>query len=426
MSGRLRVPAATLVRAGRASAALPATRFELSEAGWADLAERLLTDPIAASGLWSDGEQVHVLLLESPDAPLIASGPVEAKRFLALSPMRPLLTVPERMVRDLWGIEAMGARDLRPWLDHGMWTQSAPLASRPGPVAWPPEPPEFLWTEEDERAGAMALPIGPVQPLLQGPGQLRVAVCGERVRRLEMLLGSSHRGVALRLHGAGPVEAGLLVGRIDATRCVAYEAAFAQAVESAFGWSVDGPTRGLRSAMVALERIANRLRASGDVACRDRLLEACAAAFGHRLMRGAIGPGGWARRPDERALEHLPAALSLLEPSLARTDRPAEDPLETKRDLAIVRRGLSGLLPFVPATPALPAGVREGLGSAETLFGPLWVWVRFENGTVTAWHAVDPALARVHALEQAAPGTALDVLLAEIARLGLSVAGADQ
>ncbi len=422
MSGRLRVPAATLVRGGRPSAALPATRFELSEAGWADLAERLVTDPLAASGLWSDGEQVHVLLLESPDAPLIASGPVESKRFLALSPMRPHLAVPERMVRDLWGIEAMGARDLRPWLDHGVWAQTAPLSNRPGPVAWPPEPPEFVWTEEDERAGAMSLPIGPVQSLLRGPGQMRVAVCGEHVRRLESLLGAGHRGVALRLRGTDPAEAARLVGRIDATRCVAYEVAFAQAAEAAFGWSIDGITRGLRSATIALERIANRLRAGGDATSREILLDACAAAFGNRLMRGAVAPGGWANRPQERALEHVPEALTLIERRLSHDGLGAG----LRRDLTAVRRGTTVLLPDPEAVPAIPDGVREGLGTADTLAGPLWVWVRFEGGRLTEWHAIDPALSQLYALEQTASGMTLDAMFGEMRRRGLSVAGADQ
>jgi hypothetical protein len=180
---RPRPSAATLVRAGRPVPSSRSGRYVLSQDQWAAFAERLDSDPLHLSGLWSDGAEIHALLLESADSPLIASVAVERQRFLALSPMRASAILPERIVRDLWGIEAMAARDLRPWLDHSAWGLTAPLAARPGPASWPPEPPEFLWDEEDEAAGAFQLPIGPVQTLTIGPAQFRLTLVGERIRR---------------------------------------------------------------------------------------------------------------------------------------------------------------------------------------------------------------------------------------------------
>ena len=39
----------------------------------------------------------------------------------------------ERMVHDLWGHDAIGGSDQRPWLDHGRWPISAPTGTAPGP-----------------------------------------------------------------------------------------------------------------------------------------------------------------------------------------------------------------------------------------------------------------------------------------------------
>ena len=58
--------------------------------------------------------------------------------YPALSPNRPGAAWFERMIRDLWGHEAEGARDLRPWLDHGRWGGLHPLALRPLPAARQP------------------------------------------------------------------------------------------------------------------------------------------------------------------------------------------------------------------------------------------------------------------------------------------------
>ena len=52
----------------------------------------------------------------------------------------------ERAIHDLFGIEADGLADRRPWLDHGTWPQRRPGAKAPSPrdPLAPAAPYEFL------------------------------------------------------------------------------------------------------------------------------------------------------------------------------------------------------------------------------------------------------------------------------------------
>lgn len=473
--------AAALIRAGEAMPAAPLPRHLLSLQGWAQLAASLAEDPLPLVTLWSDGRSVHALFVAGQD-PLVASVAVEAQRYLALSPARPAAAVCERMLRDLWGIEAMDARDLRPWLDHGAWGLTAPLAERPGPAAWPPESPEFELAPEHAAAGAFQLGIGPVQGLTSGPAHLRLTLDGERIRRAELLLGYAHRGILGAVRGRTPAEAAGLVARIDAETTVAHQAAFARAVEAAAGWRADAQTVSLRLAMGGLERIAVHLhhlartaRAAaldGSVAgrLRELLLQACGLAFGHRMMMGAIVPCEAARAPGEAGLAALLTALDRAEAALPEAGRallgtaaarrlggrgrlpaavaaslvggasmlPAGDAPARCRGrldeigaaIPLLRRLLlpdqagSGTLGPAAAEPG-PGLLSEAVGMADSAHGPVWHWLRLQGGRIEAMHVHDPALPLWLALEQAAVGLQQDELALLCASLGMSASGAD-
>ncbi len=464
MTIRPRDTAAALIRAGAAAPAAGGLRHELTASAWAELAERLHADPLPLATLWSDGTAVHALFLEQPDAPLLASVAVESRRYLALSPARPAITVHERIVRDLWGLEAMDARDLRPWLDHGHWGMTAPLSARPGPAAWPPEPPSFRFDADDEAAGAFQLGIGPVQGLVEGPAQLRLTVDGERIRRVEPLLGHGHRGVVGLSRGRDPQAAARLVARIDARAAVAHQCAFARAVENASALAVPAEMEALRTAMTALERLAVHLHHLGRVArragleraaslaaaLREAVLATCAGVFGHRLMLDAVVPGGLAGSLDPVGLSALLATLDHVEaglPALRRAllDDPAaarrlsgsssgnawtrcRDRLDRCREaIDFARRSLAQATEAVPPHPAgLAIGTREGLGMAGSAHGTVWHWVRLETGLVSALHVHDPVWSSWSMLEELAQGLAVEELPLLCASLGLSSAGADQ
>ncbi len=456
--------AAAAIRAGTAPAA-GGLRYRLTGVEWTELARRLHDDPLPLETLWSDGEAVHALFLEQPDAPLLASVGVEQRRYLALSRARPSIAVCERIVRDLWGLDAMEARDLRPWLDHGHWGCTAPLSARPGPAAWPPEPPEFRYEAADEAAGAYQVPIGPVQELVCGPAQLRVTLDGERIRRLEPLLGHAHRGIVGLARGRDPQAAAVLAARIDALAAIAHQCAFARAVEAAAKLAVPSEVEALRRATTGLEQLAVHLHHLGRVArcagldgaarraasLREPVLAACADAFGHRLMLDAVAPGGLARVPDRPGLAALASVLDRVEAGLPALRRALLDDPAAARRLGVaipdgvwarcrfrldrighgpglIRRALAeaGEPVLVRSAPGFDATTAEGVGMAESAGGRVWHWVRLEAGLVSALHVHDPVLAAWPTLDGLARGLAMEELPLLCASLGLSSHGADQ
>lgn len=471
--------AAALIRAGVPATVAGAPRYRLEPEAWADLRDRLRSDPLPLLDLWAEADLVHALFLEPGQRPLLASVPIVARRFLALSPVREAIAPAERIVRDLWGVEAIEALDLRPWLDHGLWGLTAPLATRPGPSAWPPEPPEFVEPGEPEQeSGVFQLGLGPVQTLVAGPVHLRLTLDGDRIARLETRLGYAHRGIVRLVRDRSPAEAAPLVARIDAGATVAHQAAFARAVEAARGWRITARAEALRIVMGELERMAMHLHRIGQMAelavleaaaeqavrLRETLLAATGAAFGHRLLLDAIVPGGLACAPVEAGLVALLAALDRLEarlPGLERALRlrrvlvsrfggravlPSEsEAVAGGRDAGTrLRTRLDGIrtsltqvrqrLMVDPAGPvqgdAPPADLFEpsieAMAGADGPEGQVWHWIRLEGGRLSALHVADPSLARFRLLEQAAIGLEPDELPLLCASLGLSVSGADQ
>jgi hypothetical protein len=129
----------------------------------------------------------------------------------------------ERAIRDLWGLEADGSPDRRPWLDHGHWPTSRPAAKTPYP---------FLPVEGD---GLHQIPVGAVHAGIIEPGHFRFTANGETIARLEQRLGYVHKGIERLFQGADVAKAARLAGRISGDSTVAFALAFARAVEAATG-----------------------------------------------------------------------------------------------------------------------------------------------------------------------------------------------
>src|SRR5262249_49736206 len=130
----------------------------------------------------------------------------------------------ERAVGDLYGLAPIGARDQRPWLDHGRW-QRLP----DGPAARPP-PYAFLGAEGEN---PHQIAVGPVHAGIIEPGHFRFTANGETVVRLEERLGYTHKGTEALMAGAPVERAAKLAGRVSGDSTVAYALAFARAVEAA-------------------------------------------------------------------------------------------------------------------------------------------------------------------------------------------------
>jgi Ni,Fe-hydrogenase III large subunit len=270
---------------------------------WRDLSCQLGDGLLTLAGLWGDAGAIHMALLDAAQGELaIATLPCEAGKFPSVGAYHAPAIRLERAIRDLFGYEAVGAPDPRPWLDHGRWPVLAPLGAQiPSQAAGAPY--AFLPAEGE---GLHQIPVGPVHAGTIEPGHFRFHAGGEAIVRLEERLGYTHKGVEALMVGASLDRAAQLAARTSGDSTVAYSIAFSRAVESALGVEVPGRGIWLRALMAELERIANHIGDIGAICndasfalmhahtgvLRERVLRAAHACFGHRLMMDVVAPGG--------------------------------------------------------------------------------------------------------------------------------------
>ena len=299
----------------------PLVRTIVDVAGWEALAAELANgDAWSLLAHWAEPGAVHAAVLDARDgAVAVATLICPANRFPSLGRRHAPAIRLERAIRDLHGIVADRAPDLRPWLDHGRWPLRHPLAPLPdAPVAPPPY--SFLVAEGE---GLHKIPVGPVHAGIIEPGHFRFSANGETVVRLEERLGYVHKGIESLWQHAPIDRATRIAARISGDSTVATSFAFARAVEAALGVAVPPRATWLRGLMAELERIANHLGDIGAICndaaftlmhahcgvLRERVLRACAVAFGHRLMMDRIVPGGVALDPSDDGLAAIRSAL---------------------------------------------------------------------------------------------------------------------
>jgi Ni,Fe-hydrogenase III large subunit len=323
--------AAAIIRAGAPQGCLPFERYLLPRERFVAMRDALAAEPACALlSLWAEPAMVHAAFLDEAAGGLLLASCAADGSYPALSPVRPGAVRFERAIRDLWGLQAEGAVDARPWLDHGTWPVAAPLSAKPARHEGGPFRPGFLATEGE---GWHQIPVGPVHAGVIEPGHFRFTVQGETVIRLEQLLGYTHKGTLSLMQQKSPRAAARFAARLSGDSTVAHALAFALAAEAAAG--IAAPPRAvlLRAAMLELERAANHLNDIGFICndaafafiharcgvLREGVLRANAAAFGHRLMMDAVIPGGLsvdiAPGAEEAILGALAAAAAEL-PSL--------------------------------------------------------------------------------------------------------------
>jgi Ni,Fe-hydrogenase III large subunit/Ni,Fe-hydrogenase III component G len=281
----------------------PWQRVEVDRDRWQALAAGLATGRLTLLALWGERAAVHMALLEETTGDVaVATHPCPEGTFPSVGRLHAPALRPERAIQDLFGLTAEGLSDVRPWLDHGRWGVSHPLASSPAAAA-EGEPYAFLPSEGE---GLHQIPVGPVHAGIIEPGHFRFTANGETIVRLEERLGYVHKGIESLMDGASVAQAGQLAGRTSGDSTVAYGFAFARAVEAALGIEVPPRAVWLRALMAELERLANHLGDIGAVCndaafalmhahcavLREHVLRAAATAFGHRLMMDKIVAGG--------------------------------------------------------------------------------------------------------------------------------------
>ena len=285
----------------------PWPRAMVGESRWRVAIGELVAGRWRLLDLWGEPDCIHMALLDEGSAEVetrigIASLPCPDGAYPSVGQSHPPALRLERSLRDLVGLEPIGLPDPRPWLDHGNWQMRHPLGARQ-PRSPDSAPYPFLTAEGD---GLHQIAVGPVHAGIIEPGHFRFTVNGETVVRLEERLGYVHKGTESLMTGRLLVEGARLAGRVSGDSTVGYQFAFAGAAEAAL--AIVAPPRAiyLRALMAELERLANHF---GDVGAicndasfalmhahcgvlREQVLRAVDAAFGHRLMRDRIVPGG--------------------------------------------------------------------------------------------------------------------------------------
>ncbi|WP_332117333.1 hydrogenase expression protein HypE [Azorhizobium caulinodans] len=315
----------------------PWLRAEVDAATWEALSEGLAAGRWTLMALWGEPDAVHMALLDEAATSLgTATYVSEDSTFPSVGRHHAPAQRLERTIRDLYGLVPVEAPDTRLWLDHGRWPVSRPLGAAPIPPDTTPY--AFLPVEGQ---GLHEVAVGPVHAGIIEPGHFRFTANGEAVVRLEERLGYVHRGIEGLMRGASLERAATLAGRVSGDSTVAYALAFAGAVEAALEIEAPPRARWLRGLMAELERLANHFGDIGAV-CNDaafaRMLAPCAvlreqvlraseAAFGQRMMRDLVVPGGvlvdLAPRGEGRLRSLVETARSALPELLALYDGTA-------------------------------------------------------------------------------------------------------
>ena len=267
---------------------------ELAQGGWSLL------------GLWGEPTTVHMAVIDRDTAEVaVISLDCPSRVYPSVSQHHPPAIRLERTINDLFGLTAEDLPDARPWLDHNRWGVRFPLSDRIDALSTT-APYRFLAAEGD---GMHQIAVGPVHAGIIEPGHFRFTASGETVVRLEQRLGYTHKGIEALMRGTSVERGAELAGRVSGDSTVAYAYAFSRAAEAALRLAVPARAVWLRALLAELERLANHLGDIGAICndasfalihahcsiLRERVLRAADTAFGHRLMRDVIVPGGAAR-----------------------------------------------------------------------------------------------------------------------------------
>jgi Ni,Fe-hydrogenase III large subunit len=298
----------------------PWPRVTVDAAVWSFAASELAHGRWSLLGLWGEPTAVHMAIMDGRSADIaVVSLDCPNRSFPSVGRHHPPALRLERSINDLFGLSAEGSPDARPWLDHNRWGIRFPLGDRIDalPTA---APYRFLAAEGD---GLHQIPVGPVHAGIIEPGHFRFTASGETVVRLEQRLGYVHKGIDGLMTGASLARGVQLAGRASGDSTVAYAYTFSRAAEAALELAVPDRAIFLRALLAELERLANHLGDIGAICndasfalmhahcavLRESVLRAAGVAFGHRLMRDIIVPGGVARDISNIGAETIQAAL---------------------------------------------------------------------------------------------------------------------
>ena len=239
-----------------------------------------------------------ILPREGAAIPTLAAHSFPASRF-------------EREMRDLLGIMPIGHPDPRPLVRHGFWPESYfPLREDASAPAFADDGRAFPFTEV-QGEGVYEIPVGPVHAGIIEPGHFRFSVLGETIVKMRARLYFTHKGTERLFAGRNAAEGVPLAERVSGDTAVGHTLAYCQALESLCEVEVPARAGRWRTVLLELERIYNHVMDAGAILAdtgfpvgqahclrlREHLLRLNKTLTGHRLLRGAIVPGGLAFEP---------------------------------------------------------------------------------------------------------------------------------
>src|SRR3954470_1632754 len=298
----------------------PWPRAVVDTSVWAFAANELTHERWGLLGLWGELTTVHMAMIDRDTAEIaVVSLDCPDRSLPSVGMHHPPALRLERTINDLFGLSAEGLPDTRRWLDHNNWRLRFPLGERID--AFPETAPYRFLPVQGE--GLHQIAVGPVHAGIIEPGHFRFTASGETVVRLEQRLGYTHKGIEGLMAGANLERAAQLAGRASGDSTVGYAYAFSRATEAALELAVPDRAVWLRALLAELERLANHLGDIGAICndasfglmqahctvLREDILRAANTAFGHRLMRDVVVPGGLARDLDEAGQAAIRAAL---------------------------------------------------------------------------------------------------------------------
>jgi Ni,Fe-hydrogenase III large subunit len=301
----------------------PWPRAVVDDSVWNFAASELAQGRWSLLGLWGEPTTVHMAITDRDTAEIaVISLDCPDRIYPSVGRYHPPALRLERTINDLFGLSAEELPDSRPWLDHNCWGVRFPLGDRLDALSTT-APYRFLPVEGD---GLHQIAVGPVHAGVIEPGHFRFTASGETVVRLEQRLGYTHKGIEGLMRGASVERAAQLAGRVSGDSTVAYSCAFSKAVEAALQLAVPERAVWLRALLAELERLANHLGDIGAICndasfglmqahcnvLREDVLRTANTAFGHRLMRDVIVPGGLVRDLDDKGQASIRAALDAI------------------------------------------------------------------------------------------------------------------
>jgi Ni,Fe-hydrogenase III large subunit len=247
------------------------------------------------------GQRTLEVIMVSKDEALRLSAHLLERSYLSLAQAFPAANKYEREILEKDNIIPLGHPDLTQ-LRSKLMTDGCPADASGGVRQRPRRIP--IPRNEMQGIGLFEIPVGPIHAGVIEPGHFRFSVAGESIQMLRVHLGYAHRGVERMLEGPVDKDNTRLVERISGDNAIAHSLAYLQAIEG--GAEIPMRAKYVRTVYAELERIYYSLNGIAGIAMdtsltvpamkayalKENILRLNEKVTGHRMLMGALRPGG--------------------------------------------------------------------------------------------------------------------------------------